>query len=37
MVLVHSKRTDIVRSILAGEMFFSWLEGELWMAVIAWS
>jgi hypothetical protein len=37
MVLVHSKRTDIVRSVLAGEMFFSGLEGELWMAVNAWS
>ncbi len=37
MVLVHSKREEIIRTILAGQMLFSGLEGESWMAVNAWS
>ena len=36
LVLVHSKHPHIVQSILAGEMFFSGLEGEVWMEINAW-
>jgi hypothetical protein len=37
MVLAHSKRPGIIHSIQAGKMFFSGLEGELWMSVNAWN